>query len=52
MFAKFFSSENIKNICNILVRNIVEVVIKTISITFLIPLLDTGLKELSKKYVK
>ena len=49
MFATFFSFENIQNICKLLVKNIIEVVIKTISVSFLIPLLQTGLKQLNKK---
>jgi hypothetical protein len=50
MFAKFFSTENLKNVCKLLVKNIVEVVLKTISVAILIPLLQDGLKELNGKY--
>ncbi len=51
MFAKFFSFESFKNVCKVLITNIVEIVIKTISVSFIIPLLQEGLKELNGKYM-
>ncbi len=51
MFAKFFSNENIKNICKLVVENVIQVVIKTISVAFLIPLLEDGLKSLNSNFM-
>jgi len=51
MFAKFFTNQNLINLCKLVVTNVVDVVIKTISVAFIIPLLNDSLKNLNSKFM-
>lgn len=51
MFAKFFTNEKLINLSKLIITNVVEIVLKTISVAFIIPLLNESLKSLNSKFM-
>ncbi len=50
MFSSFFTNQNFMNICKLIVKNVIEVVIKTVSVAFIIPLLHNTLESMNSKF--
>ncbi len=50
MFASFFNTQNVFNICKLIVKNVIEIAVKTIFVAFVIPLLHNSLENLNSKF--
>ena len=49
MFAKYFNNENIKNVCKLIITNVIKIVIKTISVSLLLPILYDSISQINNK---